>query len=175
MTKNIHITVSLIFLLLTISVVGCRKQPQQVRHLGEEQEMDSVTLAQLQFNQHMAEAANKGCYAMVEADSLQYTMDFFGFWYSKTIKTELDSVHKGENIELHLQIHEIGGELISDIKNNFTVGSGDLPLSIVRSLKMMRRGEQMRIIAPWYTAYGVEGTSIIKPYSNLLILITIEP
>jgi FKBP-type peptidyl-prolyl cis-trans isomerase len=35
-------------------------------------------------------------------------------------------------------------------------------------------GDQMRIIAPWYTAYGVEGTNIIKPYSNLLIIITIE-
>lgn len=174
MTKNIHKSASWIVLLLGILLVGCHRQPQQARHLGEEQEVDSITLAQLQFNQHMAEAANKVCYAVVEADTLQYTMDFFGFWYSKTITTELDSIQKGENIELHVQIHEIGGELISDIKSDFTVGAGDLPLSIVRSLKMMRKGEQMRIIAPWYTAYGVEGTSIVKPYSNLVILITAE-
>ena len=66
------------------------------------------------------------------------------------------------------------GKLISDATLQTKINAGDLPIAISRSLKMMRLGEQMRIIAPWYTAYGVEGTSIIKPYSNLLITLTVE-
>jgi hypothetical protein len=131
-------------------------------------------MAKLQFNQQMAQAADRLCLEIVNADTLQYTIDDFGFWYTKTIITDLDSIHKGDTVELHIQISEIGGKMISDIKNQFIVRSGDLPLAIVRSLKTMRRDEQMRIISPWYTAYGVEGTSIIKPYSNLLITLQIE-
>jgi FKBP-type peptidyl-prolyl cis-trans isomerase len=54
------------------------------------------------------------------------------------------------------------------------VGAGDLPTAINRALKLMCAGEQMRIISPWYAAYGIEGTNSIKPYSNLIILLTIE-
>ena len=174
MLKNIHKTLSLAALLSIILLVGCQKQPQRARHLGAEKEVDSITMAKLQFNQQMAQAADRLCLEIVNADTLQYTIDDFGFWYTKTIITDLDSIHKGDTVELHIQISEIGGKMISDIKNQFIVRSGDLPLAIVRSLKTMRRGEQMRIISPWYTAYGVEGPSIIKPYSNLLITLQIE-
>ena len=75
---------------------------------------------------------------------------------------------------LHLQISELNGNLIADTKSSFVVGAGDLPLAVTRSLKMMGVGEQMKIIAPWYAAYGVEGTKIIKPYTNLLIIVTVE-
>ena len=47
-------------------------------------------------------------------------------------------------------------------------------MAINRSLKQMSRGEQMRIVAPWHTAYGTEGTSIIKPYTNLIITLSVE-
>ena len=57
----------------------------------------------------------------------------------------------------------------------FTIGSGDLPTAINRSLTQMCMGEQMTIIAPWYTAYGIEGTSLIKPYTNLRIILTTQP
>ena len=59
-----------------------------------------------------------------------------------------------------------------NIQDYFPVGSGDLPIAINRSLKQMSRGEEMRVIAPWYTAYGAEGTALIKPYSNLIITLT---
>ena len=75
---------------------------------------------------------------------------------------------------LHLQIAELNGPLLADIEEPFVVGSGDLPVAINRSLKQMSRGEQLRIIAPWYTAYGTEGTRIIKPYTNLIITLTIN-
>jgi FKBP-type peptidyl-prolyl cis-trans isomerase len=46
-------------------------------------------------------------------------------------------------------------------------------MAILRSLKMMKHGEQMQIVTPWYAAYGVEGTTLINPYSNLKIVVSV--
>ena len=101
-------------------------------------------------------------------------MDDYGFWYTKTIKSNEEELQDGQEIALHIIINTFNGTLISDTKFTTHLGANNLPIAINRSLKMMRLGEQMRIVAPWYTAYGVEGTSIIKPYSNLLITLTVE-
>lgn len=165
------------FWLLTIglwAMVGCTQQPQPVRRLSEKQEPDSALLAQLAFNQQMGNAADKVCSDWVKNDSATYVLDEFGFWYTKIVNQHTTPLQIGENILLHLQIAELNGPLLADIEEPFVVGSSDLPIAINRSLKQMSRGEQMRIIAPWYTAYGTEGTRIIKPYTNLVITLTIN-
>lgn len=153
-------------------MIGCTQQPQQVRRLSQRQEPDSAMMAQMAFNMHMAAEADKVCSAWVKNDSATYVMDEFGFWYTKTIRLCADSLQQGEQVQLHLQMAEVDGSLLADIKDVFIVGSGDLPLVINRCLKQMSRGEQMRMIAPWYTAYGAEGTTLIKPYTNLVITLT---
>ena len=154
--------------------VACQPQTQKAKHLGEDKQLDSIMMAQLELNTHFAEAADYDCSAFVQSDSLEYAMDDSGFWYTKTIVKSNDTIQRGQEVSLHLQISELRGALLSDVKHHHVVGHGELPIAITRSLKMMSIGEQMHIVAPWYTAYGVEGTTIIKPYSNLLIILTIE-
>ena len=155
-------------------MVGCTQQPQPVRRLSEKQAPDSALMAQMAFNMQMASAADKACSEWVKNDSTSYALDEFGFWYSKTINLYADTLQAGETVTIHLQMAELNGQMQADIEDVFTVGSGDLPVAINRSLKQMSRGEQMRIVAPWYTAYGTEGTNIIKPYTNLIITLTIN-
>lgn len=155
-------------------MVGCTQQPQQVRRLNESQEPDSAMMAQMVFNMQMASAADKVCSDWVQQDSATYALDDFGFWYSKTTKPHSESLLQGEKVVLHLQIREIGGQLVADIKDEFSIGSSDLPICVNRCLRQINKGEQMRIVAPWYTAYGVEGTTLIKPYTNLIITLKIE-
>ena len=173
MRKYLH-TKPYFVLLTIILLVGCQKQPQKVRILNENPVLDSAMMSQLQMNIHLADAADRDCKEFVETDSITYAMDDLGFWYAKTITGNTDTVQLGQELLLHLQISEIGGNLISDSKHHHIMGSGELPMAINRSLKMMCIGDQMQIVAPWYTAYGVEGTSLIKPYSNLFIIITLE-
>lgn len=175
MSMRIGNTVSpLLLVVFAWLLVACQPTPQRARHLGEEQEVDSALLARLQFNVRLSDAADKACSMMVEADTLRYELDDFGFWYAKTISHEGEDLVTGQEVMLHLQISELDGTLIADTKSSFVIGAGDLPLVVIRSLRMMVQGEQMKIIAPWYTAYGVEGTKIIKPYTNLLIILTVE-
>lgn len=163
-----------ILLSVVCILISCGQKPQAVRHLSDKNDVDSVTMAQLHLNMRLADAADRACEAFVQADSNRYAMDDFGFWYSKTVKGSADTVQKGQEVMLHLQVSEVEGETLIDTKKLFTVGSGDLPVSMNRALSMMCVGDEMRIVAPWYTAYGVEGTNIIKPYSNLFIIINIE-
>lgn len=154
-------------------LVSCTQQPQQVRRLHDQQESDSAMMAQLTFNMQMASAADNACSAWVKNDSNRYALDEFGFWYSKTINLYADSLQQGDAVLLHLQMEELNGPMVADITDYFTVGSGDLPVAINRCLRQMSPGEQMQIVAPWYTAYGIEGTTLIKPYTNLIITLTI--
>ena len=160
---------------LVILCVGCTKQPQPVRHLHDKQEPDSAMMAQMRFNMHMADAADRACQQAINADTLRYTLDDFGFWYAKSLRTSGDTLRAGQQLTIHLIMSELDGNTIADVQDIFTIGSGDLPVAINRSLTQMCMGEQMTIIAPWYTAYGIEGTSLIKPYTNLRILLTTQP
>lgn len=162
-------------LLLILLWAGCAKQPQPVRHLHDKQEPDSAMMAQMRFNMHMADAADRACQQAVGADSLRYTLDDFGFWYAKTLRTTGDTLRTGQQLTIHLVMSELSGKTIADVQDLFTIGSGDLPTAINRSLTQMCMGEQMTIIAPWYTAYGIEGTALIKPYTNLRIILTTQP
>ena len=171
---SIGYRILIISLLAIIGIVSCRPQPQKVRRLSDKQEPDSALITLMTFNMQMASAADKVCREWVENDSATYILDDFGFWYSKTINMYSDSLQPGEQVSLHIQLKELNGNLLGDLKEIFTIGSGDLPIAINRSLKQMSRGEQMHIVAPWNTAYGTEGTSIIKPYTNLIITLSVE-
>lgn len=158
--------------LMLLALVACHKEPQKVRHISQQEEPDSALMAQMAFNMKMAGAADRACSDWVKQDSLTYAQDDFGFWYTKTINLYGDTLQKGEMVLTHIQVCELNGTLLADIEDYFSVGSGDLPIAINRSLRQMSRGEEMRVIAPWYTAYGAEGTALIKPYSNLIITLT---
>lgn len=154
---------------------ACQPSPQQVRHLSDDREVDTSLIAQLQWNMHMSALADKQCADYVKQDTIQYVMDDFGFWYSHTLKNQADSLQHGQAVTLHMQLYLLTDSLIADMCEEITIGTGELPMAVYRGLTFMRHGEQMHIVAPWNTAYGVEGTSLIPPYTNVKFIIsTIE-
>ena len=158
-------------LLLMLLVTGCNKSPQPVRRLGDEKP-DSLLMAQLYFNQRMISEADKQCLEYIKWDTLHsYVQDDFGFWYTILQRTAQEPLQKGQYADMHIQLYELNDSLVADIQESLQVGSGKLPVAINRTLNNIRQGEQVQIITPWYAAYGVEGTSIIKPYSNLRIVV----
>ena len=161
-------------LLLMMLVTGCNKSPQPVRRLGDEKP-DSLLMAQLYFNQRMISEADKQCLEYIKWDTLHsYVQDDFGFWYTILQRTAQEPLQKGQYADMHIQLYELNDSLVADIQESLQVGSGELPVAINRTLNNIRKGEQVQIITPWYAAYGVEGTSLIKPYSNLKIVVKVE-
>lgn len=166
---------SLLMGLIMVCFCACKPTPQQVHHLSQDREADTTLIAQMQWNMHMSSIADQQCAEYMQQDTIPYAMDDFGFWYSHTIRTQSDSLMRGQLVALHMQVYLLTDSLIADICEEVTIGSNELPLAISRGLLSMRAGEQMHIIAPWYTAYGVEGTKLIPPYTNVKFIIsTIE-
>lgn len=152
-------------------LAACSPAPQPVRRLHEKAVPDSLLLVQMRFHYHMATAADSLCCVVVQRDSLRYAQDIYGFWYCKTRSAAADTLRSGDPVRLRLRLREFGGRMIADEEDLFAVDDGTLPTAVARSLRMMGYGEQMQVIAPWYTAYGVEGSSIVPPYTNLCITI----
>ena len=164
-----------VFLVMVLGLQGCKPCPKTAKYVSNSVDVDSAMVAQIQFNMHMAEIADQVCIVAVKKEPRNYAMDEVGFWYTKIMsKGDNNLLQQGQEIILHVQIYQIDGTPLLDKKFNTTVGTNELPLAISRSLNMMRIGEQMQVITPWYAAYGIEGTNIIKPYSNLQITITTE-
>lgn len=173
---NINIGRASVMLVLLMVLASCQDTPPQpVRILGEEQQAaDSMMMAYQEFNRQMTAAADKQCSDYVKSDSLTYTLDKRGFWYARRDVRQGEMLQQGESVVLDMQVYELNDSVIADVHETFNVGGGTLPLAIDQSLKMMRRGERMHIVAPWYTAYGVEGTNLVRGYTNLKIVIRVE-
>lgn len=159
---------------LLLAMTACKNDPQPVHKLSDDRKVDSVLMAKLQFNQRMVDAADKQCVDYVTAQTETYAQDDLGFWYRKTLKTDAATLQTGEIVDAHVQVSELNGNQLVDLKQSLQVGDGNLPISITRILKMMARGEQMQLVCPWYTAFGVEGTNAVKPYTNVKITISID-
>ena len=164
-----------LLVLVAMLAVCCKPTPQPVKHLGKDNGVDSAMLMQIEFNTHMVELANNECLSYIQQDStMSYAQDDFGFWYTKTIRQVSDSVQKGQKVPLHLQVYELNDTLLADVKASLQAGNSELPMAVNRSLAMMCVGEQMQIVAPWYVAYGTSGTELVKPYTNVKIILTVE-
>lgn len=172
-------TIRYINMMLIVCVImglsGCRKStPQQVRHLGKDAPVDSALLAKMEFNQRMANAADKECLRWVQSDSLDYILDEFGFWYRKDVKVDGTPLTRGQSTQLHVVVRELDGNVLADLEDEFVLGSDNMPMVMNRVLKTMCVGERTTTITPWYLAYGAEGKGIIKPYTNLIIIIEVK-
>lgn len=163
-----------VFILGLVYLQACTPTPQRAKHLNECCTSDSTLIKQIQFNLHMADLADKSCQEFVKKSHLTYALDDSGFWFTKIVTTDSDTIKRDQEVLLHILITELDGTVLSDTKDYFIISEGYLPTAISRAVKNMKLGEQMHIVAPWYSAYGREGTAIIKPYSNLLISITTE-
>ena len=49
-----------------------------------------------------------------------------------------------------------------------------MPLAIEEAVDDMVEGETTTLYAPWYSAFGQQGTSNIKPYTNVRLDVTLK-
>ena len=66
-----------------------------------------------------------------------------------------------------------GAELLSE-KKTVRFGKKEIPTGLEDGLRLMRKGETLRLIVPWYLAYGMKGEDNIPPYTSLMYLIVSE-
>ena len=149
-----------IFVFILVLLCGCGGQgPQRPsQRKGEKPKEDTTQLALMEMTLRMAEAADKAVEQAVQAQEEPFAL-----------------------YEAHAWIHlfdpgrtEEPTKLLEDTKGTYTLGKNELPHAVDQNLREMHPGAKMRMFAPWYTAFGQQGTTHVPPFENVIIDLEIE-
>ena len=168
--------VGLICLILT--ACGGHQSPQRPSQwLGKSPEPDSVQLRLMELNQQMAAEADKELLHYVQTHEEAYALYLGNVWVHiwESGNDELTPYNYGQSCPLHLRIYSMDGKtLLADMRRSFQLGSNDTPYGVTEVVRELYPGARARLLAPWYSAYGIQGNGYVEPYQNVIIDLTIE-
>lgn len=158
--------------------VGCaQKGPQRPsQRMGQSPDPDSAALALLELNQQLAQAADEELYHIVQSLDEPYALYDSNVWMRIVDKGDEDSPtpRSGEYREVHMRVYNLDGKLLEDTDGTYRILRHELPPGVDVNLLDLHRGAKARMYAPWYAAYGLQGTAHIPPYENVIIDIELK-
>ena len=89
-------------------------------------------------------------------------------------KKDSISFAPNENWLVTWKVYSLQGEFLQDAEGVYTIKHFDMPLAIEEAVDDMAEGETTTLYAPWYSAFGQQGTSNIKPYTNVRLDVTLK-
>ncbi len=166
----------LILALAVLCSCGSKGPQRPSQRKGETPKEDSTQLALMEMTFRMAEAADKAVEQTALAQKEAYALYNAHAWIhiANPGMTEGPTLQAGNTYALHMRVHALDGRLLTDEEMQYTMGKSELPPAVNWNLREMYPGAQIRIIAPWYTAYGQSGTDHVPPYENVIIDLEIE-
>ncbi len=172
---------------LALALISChRTQPQSpTRRSGQTAvKVDTTVLTLLEINQRMAAQADNELLALVDSlqkkDSISFAQLRCGAWrkqrdeQTKQLATYAQSPKPNENWLVTWKVYSLQGEFLQDAEGVYTIKHFDMPLAIEEAVDDMVEGETTTLYAPWYSAFGQQGTSNIKPYTNVRLDVTLK-
>ncbi|MGC3979097.1 MAG: FKBP-type peptidyl-prolyl cis-trans isomerase [Paludibacteraceae bacterium] len=165
---------SLIFLFIFGSILflsSCVKQQAQFPS-NKEKQIDSTDINLRTINETLTLKEDSIIHELVRQQKNSYIKTPSGAWYYKESVTSLDSLKESPQAVFSYTLYTLTGEKISIEKKQVTFGKKEIPSGLEEGLKLMRKGEKIRLIVPWYLAYGMRGQDNIPPYTSLVYEIT---
>ena len=158
--------------------VGCgQPNPQRPsRRMGQPQ-VDTMALNLMKFNQRMREEADKTLQAKAQRDpNERYALYQWGAWIHviEPGNEEAGKPELGKECELHMRIYSLAGKPYHDTEQTAHAGKYELPTAIDANITEWHHGASVKIAAPWYAAYGIQGTAQVPPYENVIIELDIR-
>ena len=160
--------------LVAVVLLSCGgKGPQKPsRRLGQAAEPDTAQLALMEMNFRMVEEADKTimAYALAQEDSyaLYQAHSWLHFFSRGDESTPAPRLQK-EEWQIHMVVYTLEGRMLLDTEQHFTFGKFTLPSCVELNREEFHHGTHARIIAPWYTAFGAQGTAEIPAFENVII------
>jgi len=146
--------------------------PQRPTHRsGSAPQIDSAQLAVLELNQQLAIAADKQLTLFAQSQEETYALYESHTWMTILSRGDESSACPAENEEwtIHMRVYDLQKNLLLDSEAAYPIGKNELPLAIEANIREMHHGTQVRMIAPWYAAFGMQGTAQVPPYENVII------
>lgn len=161
----------LLFLPLLLFLGSChRLSPQAQGRLDTQEESEELS-EEILLNMSRADSANDMCLEYVaERKDSSFVLSDMGFWYSITKRNESPRLSKGACVELLYESCFASGEMIESVQTATCVGNQETLLAIDLLLPNMAPGEEAIIVAPYYLAYGREGTDRVPPFTGCIVI-----
>lgn len=161
-----------------VLLAACTQQAPQrpSQRTGQVPVVDSAALALLEFNQQMTAAADQQLAAMAQEQDRPYALYHSGAWMTildKGDETLPCPVH-GEEITVHMRVCRLDGQLLTESKAVYRLGKHELPPAADANIGELHPGGKARMLVPWYSAYGLQGTNTVAPYENVIIEIALK-
>ena len=163
---------------LTLLLAGCGHQaPQQpTQRKGKETPVDSAALALLELNQQLAATADKQIALYVQQQKEPYALYEANTWMTVIDRGDEMSATPVRDTEWTIRMRTLSltGQLLMDSEASYIIGRQDLPRAVEMNIGELHHGAKARLVAPWYAAYGLQGTEHIPPYENVIIEIELK-
>ena len=137
---------------------------------------DSATLALLELNRQLASSADRQLAQWVNTQDLPYALYEAGTWMAVTDKGDEASATPahGQECTVHMRVSDLDGHLLWDSETTSRIGMNELPPAVDANIGSLHRGAKARLIAPWYSAFGLKGNGVVPPYENVIIDIELK-
>ena len=138
---------------------------------GSAPQIDSAQLAVLELNQQLALAADKQLTQFAQAQEETYALYESNTWITVLSRGDEESACPAENEEwtVHMRVYDLEKNLLVDSEAAYRIGKNELPLAVEANISELHHGAEVRMIVPWYAAFGMQGTAQVPPYENVII------
>lgn len=136
--------------------------------------VDSTKINLRKINETLAVKEDSVIQAMVSKQNVPFKKNAIGIWYYKEKETSRELLTKSASPSVSYTVSTLAGDTLESKKINIRFGKKEIPVGLEEGLKLMRAGEKMRLIVPWYLAYGITGNDNIPAYTSLVYEITSE-
>ena len=160
-----------------VLLAGCTNTAPQrpSQRKGEVPKADTTALALMEMNQQLAQAADDRLLHLAQSLPESYALYERGTWAYVIDKGNTDHpVLSGEECRLHMTVLSLSEKKYTDSDLTVRIGKYELPAAVDENITEWHHGAQVRILAPWYAAYGIKGTEHIPPYENVIIELNIR-
>lgn len=158
-------------------IAGCSNTAPQrpSQRKGEAPKADSTALALMELNQQMAQAADEQLHCFAQEQNEPYALYERGVWAYVMDKGDTEHpVRTGEECRLQMTVYSLSGKQYTDSDITVRIGKYELPAAVDENITEWHHGAHVRMFAPWYAAYGIQGTDYIPPYENVIIELNIR-
>lgn len=134
-------------------------------------QVDSTAMALLELNQQLAASADKLLTQKIQTLSQSYALYDSSVWMyiiDRGDETTASPV-EGEEWTVHMRVYNLDEKLLVDSEASYRLGKYELPQAVDGVMGELHHGAQARLYAPWYTAFGMQGTAQVPPYENVII------
>lgn len=163
---------------IALAMSACSSQAPQhpSQRSGQSAEPDSATLAMVEMNQQLAAAADR--------ELMSYMRNHPGRWFEQEDGSwcEPDTIPLNyaysptRPIHLHLITRDLNDQLLSDVQGEYQLGKCQLPQAVENyiTIHYPQSTIHFKALAPYYVAYGSQGTENIPPYTNVVIEVKVQ-